>query len=230
MNWFEAWQCGCGMLGAFVELDQRDRRAALLVAPEHLFRCTPLSDFARQGKSLLCSSTSSRLGMPAGICGLSDTCSLRTSIAFLLLMHSTRRRRAAPRVRSAACIRRSLQAFDVFAHRLGAARSAVPLGDRVGDGRVLADRRLGSPSSATGADTSSGSIARAVAARNRSAPTFAGHLGEFAVKRAVAGDEGHRCRPTGRCHAAAHQQRQQSSVSSADLWAARPCGRARLRR
>jgi hypothetical protein len=37
---------------------------------QSIFSEMPASDFARQGMSLLCNSTSSRLGMPAGIGGI----------------------------------------------------------------------------------------------------------------------------------------------------------------
>ena len=66
MNWFEACKCGSGMLAPLSNLI-----SAIDEPPcssrHSIFSETPGSDFARQGMSLLCSSTSSRLGIPAGI-------------------------------------------------------------------------------------------------------------------------------------------------------------------
>src|SRR5260370_14517707 len=68
MNWFEAWRCGSGMLAPASNLINAIDDPPFS-SRQSIFSETPASDFSRQGMSLLCSSTSSRLGMPAGTGG-----------------------------------------------------------------------------------------------------------------------------------------------------------------
>src|SRR5215471_6775418 len=68
MNWFEACKCGSGMPAPASNLISAIDDPPVS-SRQSIFSEMPASDFARQGMSLLCSSTSSTLGIPAGIGG-----------------------------------------------------------------------------------------------------------------------------------------------------------------
>src|SRR5579875_324262 len=48
MNWFEAWECGCGMPAPFAKRI-RAIDAPVASSRHSIFSATPLSDFSRQG-------------------------------------------------------------------------------------------------------------------------------------------------------------------------------------
>src|SRR6516165_12762748 len=66
MNWFDACRCGSGMLAPLSNL--MSAMLAPVASSRHsIFSDTPCSDLGRHGMSLLCMSTSSRLGLSLDI-------------------------------------------------------------------------------------------------------------------------------------------------------------------
>ena len=192
-----------------------------------IFSETPFSDFSRQGRSLACSSTSSRLGIAAlRASGFRNRRYSRSSCDPPFSCHVIRG--SGPRPRAASCARiRRLRRLSIWARTAFAAASPSPLAMASAIAECSRDARLaveGLPQMQIPvADRALVQAAREIAQHR-----VFGKLGEFAMEGAVGLDEAFELRGLAVAGAGARQRLQRFGILRRSH-GPRRCAQGRLR-